>query len=170
MRVPAFSAVVAGQPAAVSASLAEMDKSPEAEVLRKHKDEMMQAGLGLYRSLSGDIGVIFNNFYISPEELKAADKAGALQQVAPPLQQVNQSVATSGDQHPVLTHSGQVPASFATPPPPVMPTSSAAPKPAAAAQAKLSNQRAKNVQVGSPTSGPRPGAGRILNSIMKRAV
>lgn len=170
LQIPAFQALFAGQPPAVSGSMKEMDKSPEADVLRKHKALLMEAGIGLYRSQQGDIGVIFNQFYISPQELQAADKAGTLVEIAPSIQEVNQSVATSGEANPVLTHSGEVPGSFASAPAPVMPTAATAPGPSASTTSKLTTARKKQVLPGSPTSGPRPGGGRVLNSILKQVV
>jgi hypothetical protein len=170
MQIPAFQALFAGQPPAVSGSLKEMNKSPEADALRKHKDLLMEAGIGLYRSMSGDTGVIFNQFYISPQQLKDADNAGTLMEIAPSIQEVNQSVATSGDAHPVLTHSGEVPGSFASAPAPTMPTASAAPGPSPSTTGKLATARKQQVLPGSPTSGPRPGGGRVLNSILKQVV
>jgi hypothetical protein len=168
LAIPAMQAILAGQPAAVSAPITEFEKRPEAKLIMDHKDVLIKAGFGLYRSLSGDIGVLFNSFHIHPEELKQADQAGQLQQVAPSFDQVNDSVAKSGADHPILKATtapgGPKPAPMPSPPQMGSPVTSPAP---AAVQTKLSTARTRNLMPGAPTSGPQPGAGRLLNSILK---
>jgi hypothetical protein len=170
LRIPAMQAVFAGQPPAVSASLADFSKRPEGKLIAKNKDGLLQAGMGLYRSLAGDLGVIFNQLYLPPEQLQEADKAGKLLDVAPPFDVVNQQVASSGEKNPVLNHPG-VPQGLPKYNPPAATQPSAAVKPMSAkAESKVTTARAKASQLGAPTSGPNPGAGRILNSILKNPV
>lgn len=168
LRIPAFQALIAGAPAAVSANLAALEKKPEAKIIAQSKDSLMGAGIGLYRSLDGANGVFFNQLFVSPDEIKAADQAGTLMELAPPFDQVNAEVAKSGGANPVLT-AGERPQGFKTAPtpspgpmapPPVAP-------PSASAQKTAANQRMKNLQPGAPTSGPVPGEGRLLNTILR---
>jgi hypothetical protein len=172
VQIPAMQAVLAGNPAAVSAPLAEFSKRPEAKIIIDNKDALVAAGFGLYRSLSGDVGVVFNTLHLHPDELKAADKAGKLQQLAPPFDQVNASVAGAGpDTHPVL-NAAEVPTGPKGPPMPNPPqmNSGAMNHTPAAVQRTVATARTNNLNPGSPTSGPQPGAGRILNSILKPVV
>jgi hypothetical protein len=163
-------AVLAGKPAAVSASFEEFQKRPEAKAILANKDALLSAGFGLYKSLSGDTGVVFNTLHLHPEELVAADKAGKLQQIAPPFDQVNDMVAKAGpDTHPVLT-AGDVPTGPKGPPMPTPPQMASGNMPHAPANPPAQRQRVKNLTLGSPTSGPQPGAGRLLNSILKPVV
>jgi hypothetical protein len=165
-------AVLAGNPAAVSAPLTEFSKRPEAKIIVDNKDALLAAGFGLYRSLSGDVGVVFNTLHLHPEELKAADKAGKLQQLAPPFDQVNASVAGAGsDTHPVL-NAQAVPTGPKGPPMPTPPqmNSGAMNHTPAAVQRTVATARTNSLNPGSPTSGPRPGSGRILNSILRPVV
>lgn len=168
LAIPAMQAILAGQPAAVSAPIEEFAQRPEAKLIMDNKDVLLKAGFGLYRSLSGDIGVVFNSFHMHPEELKQADQAGQLQQVAPSFDQVNDAVAKSGADHPILkadtAPGGPKPAPM--PQPPQMSSAVTSPAPSAV-QTGLSSARTRNLMPGAPTSGPQPGAGRLLNSILK---
>lgn len=179
LRVPIVQALMAGQPPAVSAPIADMIKKPDAELLMKNKDALFAAGIGLYRSLSGELGVVFNQLAISGEEIQAADKAGQLQTLAPDWDQVTLDIQKSGENHPALSAKG--PTGPRETPPAVAPQSgNSAPivpnVPAqgaagsglpAGAQRKLAGARAANMQAGSPLSGAAPGAGRLLNSVLK---
>lgn len=167
LKIPALQAVFAGTPAAFSASMAELDKLPEAKLIASHKNELMNAGFGLYRTLDGKNGVLFNSLYVSPEEIKQADQSGQLSQIAPPFMQLNQSVAASGAANPVLNHQG-VPTGMKGAPAIGSPAPMAGPKQApASVQKTLASKRAANLQVGAPSSGPVAGAGELLRSIMK---
>lgn len=182
LKVPAIQAVMAGAPPALSANIKQFAKNPAAKLISANKDLLMQAGMGFYKSLSGDLGVIFNQLHIHPEDLQAADKLGKLTTVAPPFDSVNHAIAKSGLENPVLKPV-QVPTS---PKPPTLkappsfgqvPSPVPAPQPAtpvrqatAALQKQILGARAKNASVGSPTSGPAPGAGRLLNDILKPVV
>lgn len=162
LKIPAMQAIFAGQPAAFSALITDFEKLPEAKVIASNKDNLMRAGFGMYRSLDGARGVVFNSLHLSPDEVKAADQAGQLQTVAPPFAELNSAIAQSGEGNPVLN--AQVPPgpkqSASAPVAPVQPLP-------AGAQKTLTSKRAQNLQLGSPTSGPEPGAGRLLNNILK---
>lgn len=173
LQIPAMQAVFAGQPAAVSTPIESFKNRPEAKLLEQNKDALLRAGLGMYRNLGGDLGVIFNQLRISGEQLKAADQAGQLLEVAPPFDQVNASIAQSGESNPVL--SAEMPAGLASAPAPAAanqvgsPVGSPKPLPASSQKA-ITNARLKNQMLGKPTDGPKPGQGRILNNILKPVV
>lgn len=167
LQLPAFQALFAGQPPALSASIADFSKRPETKLVADNKDGLMRAGIGFYRSVGGDLGVVFNQMFVSGEELKAADAAGQLLEIAPPFDTVSQSVAQSGANNPVLnaqTPSGPRGAPVPTPP------QSGGKSPSAASQRKVTAARVMNIQPGAPTSGPSPGSGRLLNSILKPVI
>jgi len=166
LRVPAFQALFAGSPPAFSASL--KDKRPEVKLVASNKEALMQSGIGFYRSLGGDLGVLFNQMFIHPAEIQQADKEGRLQEIAPPIDSINGEIAKSGKDNPVMA--AQTPAGpkgAPIPQPPQFATGGGLP---ASSEAKLTGARIKNLQPGAPTSGPAPGAGRILNSILKPVV
>lgn len=173
LQIPAIQAVVAGSPPAVSMKIEGAGERPEVKLIAENKDPLLQAGFAFYRSMSGDLGVLFNQMKIHAEDIKAADKAGKLRLVAPDFDLVNHEVSKLGPNHPVNTATpGQ---DFA------QPTSAGAPQAAsgslplmppapASVQRRLAQQRVMNLSGGAPTSGPAPGAGRLLNSILKPVV
>jgi len=166
LQLPAIQGLFAGAPPAFSTAIAAFEKRPEAKLIADNKDALQRAGVGLYRSLAGDLGVLFNQLHIAGNDLMEADKQGRLLEVAPPFDDVTAQISQSGESNPVL--------SATTPGAPKtarIPTPGPSPPPApASVQNKLSTARIKNVGQGAPTSGPAPGAGRILNSIMKPIV
>jgi hypothetical protein len=172
LQIPAMQALFAGAPAAFSASLKEFQNRPEAKLIASNKDALQQAGMGLYRSLGGDLGVLFNQLKISGEQLKAADQAGKLLELAPPFDVVNQQVAGSGENNPVLSAQPSAGAAGNTPAAANQmnsPVRSPAPL-SAGAQKSLTNARIKNQTLGRPVDGPKPGQGRLLNNILKQPI
>lgn len=182
LKIHVLQALMAGDPPAVSASLKTFDKRGEADTIRKHKDILKKAGFGFYKSLSGQTGVLFNALYIHPDDLRAADKAGKLQVLAPPFDVVDHAVAKSGMHNPVLKVR-QVPNGPAAAAQVAPPQASAqlppgqAPQPIAQPQAgsasvnrKLMQARLTGMAPGAPTSGPVPGQGRFLNQVLKPVV
>jgi hypothetical protein len=170
LRIPAMQMLVAGQPAAVSANLAEFQKRPEAKVIAANKDGLMKAGIGTYRSLGGDLGVMFNRFYISGEELQAADKAGQLQQIAPPFDSVNTGAQRAGLNSPVFNHQGPGGEFKGAPVPEVPQAATTLPQAPASAQRKALNAKIMNAQPGNALSAPAPGSGSLLRSILKPVI
>lgn len=164
LRIPAMQALFAGAPPAVSADIKEYANNPDSKIIAANADSLMKAGIGRYRSLKGDIGVLFNVMYIHPEEIKAADAAGKLQEIAPPFDSVNGKISKSGKNHPALT--AKTPAGPKSAPMPAPPQFSSGGLPASA-ETSLTKARTKNLTPGSPTSGPLPGQGRVLNAIFK---
>lgn len=160
--IPAIQGLLVGQPAAVSASIADFANRPEGKLIAANAKPLMGAGFGLFRSKAGDTGVLFNMRYISGAEIQAADQAGTLQEIAPPFDAVNQSLSQAGQNHPMMSMEGTGPEGYAVAPVPQAPTAMIPPAPAA-------TQRAKSQALvpQGPISGARPGAGRILNSILR---
>lgn len=171
LKIPAFGPLMAGAPPALSTNIKNLDKTEEGKAIAKHAGPLQAAGIGFYRALSGDLGVIFNQLYINGEAIKQADEAGTLAQIAPDFNTVNNEAAKAGPINPVLT-AGAPPAAAAMAPAPEPPQTSSGrlPAPPASAQTKLAGARAKNLQPGSPTSGPAPGRGRLLNNLLKPAI
>ena len=169
LQIPAMSALLQGAPAAFSMPLAGAEKRPEVAAIMGAKDAIFAAGLNTYRSLSGDVGVLFNQMFLPAEELMAADKAGELLKVAPPFDQVNEAVAKAPlDAHPAMMAPKHAPAAAQAGPP--TPPAFSAGKMSAGGQEKLLAARLKNMQPGPPSSGTKPGAGRLLNQILKPVV
>lgn len=167
LKIPALQGLIAGQPPALSANMATFAKLPEAKLIMDNLSSLTKAGIGRYRSLGGDLGVLFNSFYVTPDEIKAADAEGKLTELAPPFEAVNQQLATAGEAHPALNHPGP-PEQFkqAAPPTPPQAASTGGGLPPSAQKA-LAQARAKNMSPGMPTEGAKPGAGRLLNNILK---
>jgi len=107
--------------------------------------------------------------YVHPEEIKQADAAGKLTEVAPPFDAIHHSISKSGINHPALDSSRKTPIAFKSAPVPAVPQSTNAPMAAtpASVQNKIATARLSNLSPGSPTSGPVPGAGRLLNQVLK---
>lgn len=165
-RMPAIQGLLAGAPVAFSASLSAFAKRPEGKLIGANIKPLQEHGVGLYRGLDGDTGVLFNQLKISGDQIKAADAAGTLLEIAPSFDEVNATVGATGV--PVTAE----PTGAAGAPPPAAPQMAQAPltgikPPSAAVQKKMATARIGNSQPGSPTSGPKPGSGRLLNSILK---
>lgn len=161
LQIPAIAGLFAGTPPAFSAQLKNLQKSPELDLIVKNKEGLMQSGIGFYRSLSGNVGVMFNRMAIHDEAIKQADKAGKLLEVAPPFDSVNQQVGASATPPGAPTSGG-----LAQPPPVNPPQSSTAPMPAGA-QRDLLKSRVMQLQPQAATKGPNAGQGGLLKSILK---
>lgn len=185
--VPAIQGLLAGAPPAFSARIKQFEKTDVAKSIIANKDALLAAGFAFYKSLHGDLAVMYNRFHIHGEDIKAADKAGKLQVLAPPFEQVDHALSKAGKNHPLLKNP-QIPQGFASQSPQAaiqpgaqaaagapstMDTPSAAPvagQASGALQKRLQGARLTNMQAGAPTSGPAPGGGRLLNSILKQVV
>ena len=173
LKVHAFQALVAGSPAAVSMKLKGSEDRSEVKLVTEHQDAIKAAGIGFYRSISGEFGVMFNALRIHPQDIQAADKAGKLLVIAPDFDAVNHAVSKSGLDHPAL---------HASPPPrtPAMPTAAAiapqmasgkfAPPVPAEVARRLIQQRIQNMTPSAPTGGPAPGAGVLANQVLKQPI
>lgn len=167
LKIPALTALLQGQPPAMTLTMQDM-ALPEIKAAAKYAPDLQKAGIGLYRPLAGDSGVLFNQFFIDGPAIQQADKAGQLLKVAPPFQAVNQAVSSAPpDAHPAMLpprHTEQLPVSSPQPT-----TFNPASMPAEA-QTQAAASRMKNLSPGKPSEGARPGAGRLLNEILKRPV
>jgi hypothetical protein len=172
-------ALMSGSPPAVSAPIKEFSNRPQAELIVKNIKPLQAAGFGLYRSLDGKLGVLFNQLYMHGDELKQADAAGQLQKLAPPFDVIDHINSKSGHRNPVLSRRA-VPGGLKNSP---MPTTQqfsnsggAAPVPVsspplpASAQKRIAGTRASNMGAGVPTSGQTPGQGALLRSILKPVI
>jgi hypothetical protein len=154
---PLIFAVAKGQPAAVSAP----DKSsdPAVKMVVKHAQPLVAAGFGIYRSIDKKTAVLFNTQVLHPGDLEEADRQGKLQEVAPSFDTVGQGAAQA-PVAPVAPGQGA----------PMVPGATPESQPATSVQNKLASIRGKNLSGGTPTTGPAPGAGNILNSILRPVV
>jgi hypothetical protein len=163
---PAMQALMAGSPPAASTNLKTAAESPLGQLVAQNVDTLKQAGFGFYRSQDGQLGVMFNQLKINPEEIVQADQQGSLLEIAPPIEQVEQAVLADPSANPVL--SGNDPSGAAMPP---------APAPSLQDQVMggggggaPTGPTPTQAQLGSPTSGPKPGAGRVTNTLLKQVV
>jgi hypothetical protein len=175
MAMPAFQAMLAGSPPAVSFYLRGSEDRSEFNVFKENRPALRKTGFMYMQTEGKDRGIIFNALHIHPADIRRAEKMGKLTMIAPPFDAVNHMIGQSGLQHPLLSTPGP-PSGMATPMAPVPPqgagiASQILGKPLpASTQTTLANQRSRNLQAGAPTSGPAPGAGRLVNSIMKPIV
>lgn len=173
LQIPAMQGILAGEPAAFSVPIAGFEARPEGKIIISNKDPLMQAGIGFYRSLGGDIGAIFNRFFLADTEIQQADKEGRLAEIAPSFEQVNQMISQSGQQNPMFSAKQRptgIKSAGATVPVPGPVANVSQPAAAPTGQrtpARLLGAKMRNLDVGSPTEGSKPGAGRLLNSILK---
>lgn len=178
LKIPAFSGLLTGKPGAFSVPIKEAKNRTDLQDFAKYKDYLGKAGMAVYTALDGKTGVVFNQLYIHSEELKAADAAGQLTKLAPPFDQVNHAISKMGTAHPALDSGHSVPTGLKgapIPQPPqsadVPPMAQAGPAPeSAGVQRKVMAARLTNMQPGSPTSGPVPGAGNLLRQVLKPVI
>ncbi len=158
LQIPAIQGILLGAP---PATYAPADASfPEIEVVNRNGKALLSAGIGAYRTIDKKNMVLFNSLYLKPKELEAADKAGKLDDVAVPFEELNSSFSENFE--------GAAPAEEAAP----MMGSAPMPmsQPDAGVQNRMATMRAQNMAPGGATTGQRPGAGRVLNNILKPAV
>lgn len=171
LQIPALQALVAGAPPAVSGTIADFQKRPEGKIIAANKQPLMEAGMGFYRSLGGDLGVIFNRFYISDQEIQEADKAGKLAEIAPPFESVNPATQQAGLNNPSFNHQGPPGGFKSAPVPPVPQAATTIPnEPPASLQRKAMAGKVMNAKPTGPLSAPAPGAGSLLRDILKPVV
>jgi hypothetical protein len=154
--VPALQLLLNGSPPATFAP--KEAQFPELKVLEKHLKDLGKAGFGVYGTKDGSNVVLFNGLYITPEQVKKADEAGQLDSVAVPYEELRGALGAESAQGEPDTAGATV-----TPPAPSGGAPAATPK-------SVTTARTKNISIGAPTSGPAPGQGRILNSILKPVV
>lgn len=173
LQIPAIQAILAGAPPAVSMRIKGSEDREEVKLIAENKDALLGAGLAFYRSINGELGVMFNSLRVHPEDIKAADQQGKLRTVAPDFDLVNHEVEKLGPDHPVRNAApptGAASPTMAAPPQSASGSLPLAPPPPASVQRQIAQKRVMNMQQGAPTSGPAPGAGRLLNSVLKGVV
>lgn len=149
--LPPVKAVIEGQPPAVY--VPEGTRNPMTDILTANFPKLGELNLSIYKSLDKKI-VLFNPEKLPAETLQQADKAGNLDSVAAPLDAIlNAPAPGEGEQAP------------ASPAPQPM-TPGITPR----AQSKLAGKRIASLMEKSPTDRPVAGGGRILNSLLQRAV
>lgn len=166
LNIPAVYGLLNGAPPAVYVERTRKD--PEIKTVVKHQKELQDSGFGFYQTKNGKYTVFYNGAYVSPEELKKEDEAGTLTETVAYYDDVKQSFDSA--------LGGATPEGGA--PLPGQPEAAAAPSaapvggspPSSRVQNTLATARVNNLNPGSPTSGPVPGRGRILNNILKSAV
>lgn len=171
LKLPQMGPLLAGSPPALSAKIKDLDKTEDGKIVAKNAGPLQAAGIFFYRALDKETGVLGNSLYINPEAIKQADAAGQLASVALDWNMVGSEAARAGAANPAATATS-VPTSAAPAPVPEPPqqASGLLPAPPASAQTKIAGARARNLQPGSPTSGPAPGRGRLLSNILKPAI
>lgn len=164
--------VSAGKPPAVRVGPGEY--YPELEPIEKNLTETVDAGLDIYRASSGDL-VLYNPLFLDSEELKLADAEGKLDMVAPLYSELTGKTPEPIDEETANRLEGyakrnvkELAARGVTAPQDGAAEGTATPVSRLPAEAQTSLVRAQvdKGQMNSPTSGPRPGGGRILNSIL----
>lgn len=175
LKLHAVQGLIAGAPAAVSMDISNFAKTEDGKTLAKYAQQVQDAGLGFYKSMSGDTGAIFNGLFIHPQDLQAADKAGKLTSVAPPWTKVSHEISKAGENHPALAYKGPPggPASATPQQPPQAATGAIQPAGAplpAQAQNKLLQARIAATLPAAPTGGAAPGSSRLLNSVLRPIV
>jgi hypothetical protein len=168
LQQPVMQALMAGSPAAASAKLPEATNTELGKLIAANGPALQTAGFGFYRSQDGNYGVIFNQLKANPQEIVSADQQGQLLQVAPPVEQIEQAIGADPAANPVLTAGepgGAAQAAQGAPAP-----TSPAPAPGGRVQKALFQTRKQALTPGGPTSGPKPGGGRVLNALLKPVV
>lgn len=141
-----------GSTPALSLDIKATKDTPTGAAIASAMPSLLKAGIGAYRALDGKTGVLFNQQAIHANDIKAADKQGKLLELAPPLDSLQ--AATE-----------QPSPSAATPP-----QSNTGMIPPAPPSKALKSARVNAVKPGSPTSGPKPGAGRLQNMVMQPVI
>lgn len=153
LAMPVFKAILEGAPAALWTNTG--DKSAEAVEAVKAGKKLNDIGLFFYRDDPTKTDVLYNAQFISPELIKTAAKKGKLREVASNLAETVAAINGGG--------AGSPEAGGATLPASGMPSS-------VPVESPLNTARIGNLEPGSPTSGPSPGQGRVINSIQKQAI
>lgn len=161
--VPALHLLMQGSPPATYA--AKGADFPELKLLEQHGKELASAGFRAMPTADGKSIVFYNGLYLNPDKIKEAEKSGSLDKIAAPYAELRS--AFEGAKNSAATDGGTTEA-----PPAAPAAASATPEsqPAPSVQKKLTTARIASLAPGSPTSGPMPGSGRILNSIVKPVV
>ncbi len=158
--IPEVQKVLNGEPAAVK--ILRSERTPLTQKLSQNVPAVLKLGLSLYRTIDGEANVVFNNQILGADEVKAADEAGTLDDLAAPLSAISnepvEKVSASPEKENGATPEEKIPVG---PAPAPMPAKS---------QSKLTSARLTNLAPVGPTDRQTPGAGQILNDLQKRPV
>jgi hypothetical protein len=166
IQMPIMQALVSGQPGAVSDSIETGLDTPFGQAIAQFGPQMQDAGFGFYRSNDGALGVVFNRLHVNGQDVVDADNNGTLLEIAPPVSQVEGGLLSDPQSNPALGEA-QVPSGPAMAGGAGQPAQGGVPP---AQNQNLDAARRKNIQPQGPTDQPRPGAGKILNSILKPVI
>jgi hypothetical protein len=175
--VPAVKLVSIGAPPAVRVGPGEY--YPEIDPVIDHMDTVLSSGLDVYHAMDNSM-VLFNPLFIQEAELQYLDQNGQLQDVVPDYGQVtgNQPQEIPDDQIAAFVDRGDAMAAKlnelsgpgeeeVSVQPAGQPTPVPQPSPAEQAAVVDNQSRAMRAFGGSPTSGPHPGGGRLLNALLQ---
>lgn len=155
LALPITRALLEGSPPALWAP--QGTKGPEVSIFLKHGKELNQTGIGFYRSSGQEkLDLVYNSRFISDDLLKKADEKGKLKEVASPLLEVLTQINGAAGEPVGVVEPGASASTIAGA--------------TGMADTPLNTARLNNAQPGSPTSGPQPGAGRVLNNILKPTI
>lgn len=152
LEIPLMRGIFEGSPPAIYTPVG--TKGPEVETVLKHGKDLNAAGIGFFRDEANKLDVIYNSAYITKDLLEAAAKKNKIPEVAEPLAEVNSRVNSAIGAPPTAGVSAPVGGSTQMNLP----------------NTPINTARISNLQPGSPTSGPQPGAGRILNNLTKPVI
>lgn len=153
LEMPVFAGILQGAPAALWTNTG--DKSVEATTAVKNQKALADTGIFLYRDKPSKLDLIFNAQFISKELIDKAAEKGKLKDVASPLAETVASFNGTGAAP--EAGGGSLPAG-------------GTPGAGGLPETPINTQRLSNLQPGSPTSGPSPAAGRVINSIQKPVI
>jgi hypothetical protein len=175
--LPAVQLVSVGAPPAVRVGPGEY--YPEIDKVVDALPQILEGGLDVYQS-QGQQFVFFNPLFISEAELQYLDQKGQLEEAVPDYGQVTGSqpqeipdseISGFVDRGDALA-SGIAEVNQGAPEGkptngPGTPTPVPAPSPQEQAAVMQNQQQAMEAMGGPPTSGPRPGGGRLLNALLQ---
>lgn len=153
LALPIMAGLLNGAPPAVYTPVG--SKSEEISIVLKHGKELNAAGFGFFRDEKNKLDVFYNSKFLDPKLIEAAAKKNKIPEVASDLAtvtaQLNGAAGEAGGVTPTPSAGG-------------MPSGAVLP------DTPVNTARLGNLQPGAPTSGPMPGSGRILNSIVKPVI
>jgi hypothetical protein len=179
--IPAVQMIAVGSPPAVRVSPGEY--YPEIDPLVDNLDKVIESGLDVYRTQKDSL-VMFNPLFISGDELAYLDQAGKLESVVPdygtmtgsvPKELTDEEVAKYVDRSDAVQGKLQGLRDMEPEPEPVeqpvgTPTPVPAPSPGQINAVMQDQNQAIQAFGGPPTTGARPGGGRLLNALLKPPV
>ncbi len=154
-QIPALVPLFEGKPPATYATQADQTL-PELQAIQPNLKALTDLGFGVFVAPDESVEVLYNSAHIEPSEVQLAFEQNRLDDIAIPFSELVSSTrpAQAGTAAPAAS-AASVGGGTISPSP---------------VEEKLATTRIKNIALGSPTSGPSPGSGRILNAIQKQVV